>query len=218
MAVLLALHWTQIPRWIFCITLLAVAVIALGMVLGGALLTAAAGLGTLYPWYAWLLLGAVIGFAAVGFFRKNLTHTLAVQAILSLYLGYAAFLIPFDGPLGEFDGKAAAFAEGKNIPAPINFNAREEIYQFMLPGARFMPYHTGKNTRVEKLAESGVFIATVDLGDKTIESNPRFRIAGTRLQLIDRFNNAETVDMLKGNVARHLFKKDLLVEVLPASQ
>lgn len=217
-AVLLALHWTQIPRWIFCITLLAVALIALGMVLGGALLTATAGLGALYPWYAWLVLGAVIGFAAVGFFRKNLTHTLAVPAILSLYLGYAAFLIPFDGPLGEFDGKATAFAEGKTIPAPINFNAREEIYEFMLPGARFAPYHTRKNTPVEKLAEPGAFIATVDLGDKTIESNPRFRIVGTRLQLIDRFNNAETIDMLKGNVARHLFKKDLLVEVLPAAQ
>jgi hypothetical protein len=36
--------------------------------------------------------------------------------------------------------------------------------------------------------------------------------------MIDRFNNAETLDMLTGNVARNLFKKDLLVEVTPAAQ
>jgi hypothetical protein len=35
------------------------------------------------------------------------------------------------------------------------------------------------------------------------------------LQLIDRFNHAETIDMLRGNVSRNIFKEDLLVEVKP---
>lgn len=218
LAVLLALHWTHIPRWVLGIGLLAVAVIALGMMLGAGLLTLSAGLGALYPWVFWPLLGCVMGFAIVGIVRKNLTHAFAIPAVLALYLCYAAFLIPFDGPLGEFGPKGAAFAKGKEFPAPINFNAREEIYQFMLPGARLQPYHIGDNDSIDELAKSGVFIATVNLDDRTIEDDPRFRVIATRLQMIDRFNNAETLDMLTGNVARNLFKKDLLVEVTPAAQ
>jgi hypothetical protein len=42
-------------------------------------------------------------------------------------------------------------------------------------------------------------------------------VVGTRLNLIDRFNNEQTMDMLRGNVSRQLFKKDILVEVLPAA-
>jgi hypothetical protein len=49
----------------------------------------------------------------------------------------------------------------------------------------------------------------------TVENSRDLRIVGTRLQLIDRFNNKETMDMLSGNVSRNLFKKDLLVEVIP---
>jgi hypothetical protein len=218
LAVLLALHWTHIPRWVLGIGLLAVAVIALGMMLGAGLLTLSAGLGTLYPWVFWPLLGCVMGFAIVGIVRKNLTYAFAIPAVLALYLCYAAFLIPFDGPLGEFGPKGAAFAKGKEFLAPINFNAREEIYQFMLPGARLQPYHIGDNDSIDELAKSGVFIATVNLDDRTIEDDPRFRVIATRLQMIDRFNNAETLDMLTGNVARNLFKKDLLVEVTPAAQ
>ena len=47
-----------------------------------------------------------------------------------------------------------------------------------------------------------------------MENSPDLRIVGTRLQLIDRFNNQETIDMLTGHVSRNLFKKDLLVEVI----
>jgi hypothetical protein len=52
------------------------------------------------------------------------------------------------------------------------------------------------------------------LDDRTIEDSPDLRIVGTRLQLIDRFRPDETTDMLRGNVARNLFKKDFLVEVV----
>jgi hypothetical protein len=53
------------------------------------------------------------------------------------------------------------------------------------------------------------------LRDRTIEADPRLRVIGSRLQLVDRFNNAETMDLLRGHVSRNLFKEDLLVEVKP---
>jgi hypothetical protein len=55
------------------------------------------------------------------------------------------------------------------------------------------------------------------LRDMTVENSRDLRIVSTRLQLIDRFNNKETMDMLSGNVSRNLFKKDLLVEVIPTA-
>ena len=217
LAVLLALQWSRIPRWILSITLLAVAVIALGMGLGAILLTNDAGLGTLYPWFYWPFIAAVIAFAVLGMARRSLTHQFAVPAILLLYLCYAAFLIPFDGPRGEFDRAAADFARGKTIAAPINFNAREEIYRFMLPEAELPPYHVNDYDLARLRSEKTTFIITLPLRDMTVENSRDLRIVGTRLQLIDRFNNKETMDMLGGNVSRNLFKKDLLVEVIPAT-
>ena len=216
LAVLTALHWREIPRWVLGITLLAVAVIVLGMGLGAILLTRDASLGPLYPWFFWLFIAVVIAFAIAGLGRRSLTHAFAVPAILLLYLCYAAFLIPFDGPRGAFDRAAADFARGKTIAAPINFNAREEIYRFMLPEADLQPYHVNDYDLARVRAENSTFIVTLPLQDMTVENAPALRIVGTRLQLIDRFNNKETMDMLSGNVSRNLFKKDLLVEVIPS--
>ena len=214
LAVLLAIHWTQIPRWVLAITLLAVAVIALGLGLGAILLTNDAQLGQLYPWFYWPFIAAIIACAIAGLVRPHLTHALAAPTILLLYLGYAAFLIPFDGPRGEFDETSRKFARSRTIAAPINFNAREEIYRFMLPGADLPPYHVNDRNLADLQAEHGTFIITLPLQDRSVENSPHLRIVGTRLQLIDRFNNQETMDMLQGNVSRHLFKKDLLVEVV----
>jgi hypothetical protein len=133
-----------------------------------------------------------------------------------LYLAFGLFLIPFDGPRGAFDQSARDFARGKTFPAPINFGAREEIYRFLLPGSNPRPYKIQKTPSFEELRDANeLFIVTVPLRDRTIETDPRLRVVGSRLQLIDRFNNAETMDVLRGNVSRNIFKEDLLVEVKP---
>lgn len=214
LAVLSALHWQEIPRWVFSLTLLAVAVISLGMGLGALLLTGDAGLGPLYPWFFWLFLMAIIVFCVAGIWRPELTRRFAVPAVFLLYLGYAGFLIPFDGPRGEFDRAAAAFASGKTVAAPINFNAREEIYRFMLPDTELSPYGVNESDLESLKSEHRTFIVTLPLRDMTAENSSDLRIIGTRLQLIDRFSNKETMDMLAGNVSRNLFKKDLLIEVI----
>ena len=213
LAVLAALRWNQIPRWILGITLLAVAVIVLGMGMGAVLLTNDAGAGPLYPWFYWVFIASIIAFAVAGLWRNDWTHAFAAPAVLLLYLGYAAFLIPFDGPRGEFDQTAREFVRGKSYAAPINFNAREEIYRFMLPGSEPQPYHVNDFTYEDVRANNNLFIVTLPLRDMRVENSPDLRIVGKRLQLIDRFNNKETMDMLTGNVSRNLFKKDLLVEV-----
>ncbi len=215
LAVLLALRWDEIPRWVFLPTLAAVAVIALGMGLGAGLLTWDAGLGAVYPWFFWIIIAATIAFAAYAALSTSRTRVLAAPAVLLLYLCYAAFLIPFDGPRGAFDAAAQEFVRGKAYAAPINFNAREEIYRFLLPGSDPRPYHVNDGATVDSLRrDNAVFIVSVPLRDMTVENSPGLRVVGTRWQLIDRFRPDETAAMLRGDVARHLFKKDLLVEVV----
>jgi len=53
------------------------------------------------------------------------------------------------------------------------------------------------------------------LDEDPLEGRAGLRLVGTRLQLVDRFDNKETAEMLRGNVAAHLFKRDFLVEVVP---
>ena len=155
-------------------------------------------------------------YAVAALVRRDPIRTAVLPSILMLYLAFGLFLIPFDGPRGAFDRTAQDVARGKMYPAPVNFGAREEIYRFLLPGSDPQPYKIKKTPTLEELREANeLFIVAVPLGDRTVEADPRLRVVGSRLQLIDRFNNAETVDMLRGHVARHLFKEDLLVEVKP---
>lgn len=216
LAVLCALYWTRIPAWLLTIGLAAVAVIALGMGLGGWLLTRDLAEGALYPWYFWAFVALLIAFAVAVLLRRTAIRSAVAPGILMLYIAFGLFLIPFDGPRGAFDPGAQDTARGKTFPAPVNFGAREEIYRFLLPGSNPRPYKIKKAPTLDKLRQAGgLFIVTVPLDDRTVREDARLRVVGSRLQLIDRFNNEETTDMLRGNVSRNLFKEDLLVEVKP---
>lgn len=216
LAVLCALYWTRIPAWLLGIGLAAVAVIALGMGLGGWLLTRDLAEGALYPWYFWAFVALLIAFAVAVLLRRTAIRSAVTPAILMLYIAFGLFLIPFDGPRGAFDPAAQETARGKAFPAPVNFGAREEIYRFLLPGSNPRPYKIKKAPTLDELRQAGgLFIVTMPLDDRTVREHARLRVVGSRLQLIDRFNNEETMDMLRGNVSRNLFKEDLLVEVKP---
>lgn len=216
LAVLCALYWPRIPLWLLGLGLLAVGVIAFGMGWGALLLTRDLAAGALYPWYFWAFLAGLIAFVVTTLFRRAPIRSSLVPAILLLYLAFGLFLIPFDGPRGAFDRSAQEAARGRTFPAPVNFGAREEIYRFLLPGSDPRPYKIRKALGFDELRDANeLFIVTVPLRDRTIEADPRLRVIGSRLQLVDRFNNAETMDLLRGHVSRNLFKEDLLVEVKP---
>lgn len=213
LAILCALHWAHIPRWVLAISLLAVAVIASGMIAGAGLL--ARDLGPVYPWFVWAFLGLLVVFAVTAIFVARLTRPAVLPGILLLYLGYALFLHPFDGPLGEYDANARDLARGRTIAAPINHGSREEIFQFMLPGSQLKPYKLKPKFDLAYLvANHDTFIISLPLTDTSLEGRDDLRVVGRRLNLVDRFSQDETLDMLRGNVAPNLFKMDVLVEVL----
>lgn len=216
LAVLCALAWRRIPPWVLGISLAAVTVVSFGLLAGAVLLTRNLAVGPLYPWYFWLTATALIVLSFASLFRQTRIRNAVLPGIILLYFLYALFLIPFDGPRGFYDTATQQFASGRTISVPINFGAREELYQFLLPGADPKPYKIRRFPGVEALQKQGQpFVLSTPLGTDPLAGRTRLRVVGTRLELIDRFNNEETMDMLRGNVSPHLFHNDILVEVTP---
>jgi len=204
LALLLAVRVGHLPRWVVAVTPTACAVIIAGMTGLALLLQHAAGIGRLYP--LWVLLVPIAGLllAASAVIRPHLTRPLLPSAVMMVYLCYAAFLIPLDHGPGLFRGEGVESVTGNEVWVPANFNAREESYAFLLPGVLVRPYdHRGH-------PPEGAAFAVISrrLG----EASPDGVILARRLNLIDRFDAAETRDILLGNVTRNLFRWDWLVQ------
>lgn len=214
LALLLALRWEQIPRWAFGISLIAVAAISLVFGIGAIVLTREVADGPLYPWIFWVIIFGTAAFSLIGLRRKNLTRDFACPAILLLYLSYAAFLIPFDGPRGEFSREAVDAVRGRTVILPTVYGAHDEVYRFMLPGCEVQTERVEPPARLDDLrAKHDLFILSVPASDQATGETPGIRVLGTRLHLVDRFTGKQSKDMLRGNIVGQLFQKDLLIEI-----
>ena len=218
LALLLAINWERLPRWILALSLIAVAVIAgglgsLGLLLEHHLASAIWGFYH-YPLSYWLVIISTIFFALFGLWNPQLTRTFVCPGIILVYLCYACFLWPFDGSLGHFDEVARDAIRSKRIWVPINFNAREESYRFLLPENKALfPYdYKASITIAEMQTKVPRFIVSLPLTDTSIEDIQGARLLGRRLNLIDRFNAKETQAIIMGDIAKYLFHQDLLIE------
>jgi 4-amino-4-deoxy-L-arabinose transferase-like glycosyltransferase len=218
LALLLAFYWERIPRWILALSLVAVIVITAG--LGGLGLLLQHHLAGIpwgayhYPLAYWIVIVGTVTFALVGLFQPLWMRSFVAPGIILLYLCYACFLWPFDGPLGHFNKASQELAVQKRIWVPINFNAREESYRFLLPHATtLIPYDYKATITIEEMEHKVPrFIISLPLTDQSGENLQNAHLVGRRLNLIDRFNAQETQAMLLGNIAPYLFHQDLLIE------
>ena len=203
LALLLALRLGHLPRWVVGITLAAAGAVMGGLVALGLLLQHGADIGRLYPFWTALIPAAGVAAVVLGLFRKELSRPLLPAAILLVYLSYTAFLFPLDHGPGLFTGEGVESVSGCEVSVPSNFNAREESYGFLLPGALVKPYDQHATPPADQFVVIGL-----PLGQPA----PDELILGRRLNMIDRFNAAETRDILSGNISRNLFRWDWLVQ------
>ncbi|MGA0112377.1 MAG: ArnT family glycosyltransferase [Chthoniobacterales bacterium] len=209
-AVLCGLYWPRIPRWILAITLAACVVLGFALLAGAALLTGnLTGAVSPYRVMDWILLSLGPVVAAFALFGKSWIRALTLPAVLLLYLGFTAFLPPFDGPLGMFPATASEAVHGKMVIVPSPFTARDEIYRFLLPGADVRRIKSKDLEKTLGAPDADLFIVPVSLTAPATLTG--FRVVGTRLKLNDYFTAEETREMLRGRVASHLFGRELLV-------
>ena len=203
LALLLAIRLGHLPKWIFTVTIAAAGIIMFGLLGLGMLLQHQAGIGRLYPIWIGLPIAAGLTLIRFGIFRPDLARVLLAPAILMVYLGYTLFLIPLDRGPGLFKGEGIDALTDCEVSVPANFNAREESYGFLIPGAVIRRYD---HWRKPPASEYVVISLPLD------QQSPEGVILGKRLNLIDRFSAAETREILHGNVSHHLFHWDWLVQ------
>ena len=207
-ALLCALLWHRIPRWVFIASLVsALAVLALLALLA---LRLQREVGGLYDVRYWLLTGATVVLAAVAMFREQWTRDLTSVVALLTMLGMAVFLRPFDGPLGSFDDSARRHVQGKDVWVSCNFRAQDEGYRFLLPGAQVHGYNENWRLGAEELAARyALFAVELPLQAEVCQGCTAL---GSRLKIRGRHSSEELRDMLSGDVFRHLFVREWLLE------
>ncbi|WP_283742827.1 phospholipid carrier-dependent glycosyltransferase [Sideroxydans sp. CL21] len=207
-AVLCALNWQRIPRWVFVVTLVAAdAVLVLLAFLARNLQNEAAGM---YGWGYWLLLGVTLALAIFASFSPRSTRSVANVVVLLVFLSLAAFLRPFDGALGRYNEVAQRYVQSKDVWVPCNFRAHDEGDRFMLPGARVHGYDESWNLKPADLAARyRLFALQLPLN---AEPCAGCQVIGQRLEIRGRQNADELRAMFKGDVFQYLFVKELLVE------
>jgi hypothetical protein len=207
-AILCALNWQRIPRWVFMLTLAAAgAVLALLALLALSLQDGAAGM---YGWGFWLLSGMSLVLVLSAMIFPGITRGMVNVVVLLTFLTLAAFLRPFDGELGTYSDAARRFVQDKDVWVSCNFRAHDEEHRFMFPNARVHGYEESWNlTSAELAARYQLFTLQLPL---EAEACADCRVIGQRLEIRGRHSSEELRAMLEGDVFRHLFVKELLVE------
>lgn len=150
-AMLLALHWRDIPRAWFLPTL----VLAVPLLLVLARLAwVGYEIGLASTHEISLMLGIVLTAVAcivLGLWRRAWSRGAAVLTTLLVYAAFNAMVAPMDGPAGHYDERAIAAAPSGRIAVPSGFNGQFERFQFLLPGARqFVPYDSRAQARARR--------------------------------------------------------------------
>ncbi len=206
-AVLCALNWQRIPRWVFMCTLVAAGAV---LALLGRLALGLQHEADMYGWGFWMLCGTTFVLALAAMVLPAFTRMAVNVVVVLTLLSLAAFLRPFDGALGSFGDDARNYVHGKDVWVPCNFRAHDEGDRFMLPGAKVHGYEEGWNlTPADLSARYRLFSV-----QHPIDAEPcaGCKVIGQRYEIRGRHNSEEIAAMLKGDVFRHLFVKESLVE------
>lgn len=205
-AILLAMHWQQLQRFVFWIALLLQAVVLIAL----AWLSWSIDLWT-YPVWHWILLFASICVVGLGFFHLSLTKSATLLACFMSYLALTSSIMPLEGAYGRFTKETIQKLQGKTVWFPCDFRAKDEEYRLLIPGANIKGYPAGEATAIKKLAERySLFAVQAPLQSK-LELCADCVIIGERLEMRARHNDKEIKAMLMGQVSDNLFVKEYIV-------
>ncbi len=213
LAILCALYWERIPRWLFVGALIMCA-LPLALMLRLSLSLDQQMGGHLYGAGFWVLMAVTTSLLLAALFVPRLTRvTFNVVAILG-FLSFAAFVAPFDGASGNYSAEAQQYAKGKDVWVPCNkFIGKDEGHRFLLPGANVYGYYDHlPGHDAETLAKTYRLFA-VRLPMQQDKPCADCKVIGERIEIAGRQYWPEIEEMLvKGEVFQHLFVREWLVE------
>ena len=140
LAVVMALYWQRIGRIWFNLTLGAcmIGVLTMGLIGYGGL-RATHDMGLYSPLF-WLFVAASALACLLGIARQAWTRPVTAPAGFAVLFALAWITYPFNGELGRFRADTNAMLKGQTVQVPSNFNGHFERYEFIIPGAKIVPY------------------------------------------------------------------------------
>jgi len=215
LAVVVALYWHRIGRIWFSLTLAAclVGVLAMGLIGYGALRA------TQNPWlYSplfWLFVAASALACLTGMLKKAWTRPVTALAGFAVVFALAWVTNPFNGELGRFRDDTNALLKGQTVQVASNFNGHFERYEFIIPGAKIVPYFAAQPvdfTDVESLFKTGRYV----LVQRRVGQAPctRCRVLDERWDLRSRQDENDGVMAAFKTPETYWYAKEYLVEPL----
>ena len=215
LAALIALRWERLPLWGFRIALILqmiilAALLWIGSRLELSVLISEAGSWT-YSYGHWLLIGGSVLLALVGLLKKDLCKTAALATCFLSYCALNSSLSPLEGQLGRYSPAVIEQVQGKDLWIPCDYRAKDEEYRLLLPGGRLHGYLASEASEVAQLsANYPLVLVQAPLGVKP-QVCDSCQILGQRMEMRARHSNEEIIEILKGNIAKHLFVNEFLI-------
>jgi 4-amino-4-deoxy-L-arabinose transferase-like glycosyltransferase len=140
LAVLMALYWKRTGRLWFGLSLLLCAVGALAMGWIAYAAVRATGDASLYSPAYWVFIAVTVVACVAGMFKQGWTRPVTALAGFAVLFALAWATEPFNGDLGRFKPATNALLQGQTVAVPSNFNGHFERYEFIITGAKVVPY------------------------------------------------------------------------------
>ncbi|MFS2033373.1 ArnT family glycosyltransferase [Polaromonas sp. CT11-55] len=140
LAVLIALYWDRIARIWFSLTLVICLIGALAMGLIGYGGVRATQDAWLYSPLYWLFLAVLAAACIAAMAKPQWTRPVAALSSFAVLFALAWVTAPFNGDMGRFRADTNALLKGQAVSVPSNFNGHFERYEFIIPGAKIVPY------------------------------------------------------------------------------
>jgi 4-amino-4-deoxy-L-arabinose transferase-like glycosyltransferase len=214
-AALIALHWERLPLWGFRIALLLQVVILALLLWLGINLQFSGFMGEAGAWkYSychWLLMAAALAIALIGLFQRAHSKILALVGCFLAYCALTSSLAPLEGQLGRYSATTISQLQGKDVWIPCDYRAKDEEYRLLLPGTKLHGYLAKDSADVSGLTNSYPLVAVhTPLGSTPILCDS-CEIVGQRMEMRARHSNEEIIEMLQGQIGKHLFVNEYLV-------
>lgn len=209
-AVMLGLHWREIPRAWFYLFLL-----PLLFIFGGLLYLMIPISQHVLPADSYALWHYVVPFGGFALTLLALAYNkwaprLFIALIFLAFLSLASVMAPFEGKLGHYDEQAINAAAGKTVYVPTNFKSQFEHYYFMLPGAEIRSYdYDDESSRDRLLAEGKLVVAHFP---PETNSFGTWKVLGKRLTLRNRMPEKDIGPVLRERRMELLFRQELLLQ------
>jgi 4-amino-4-deoxy-L-arabinose transferase-like glycosyltransferase len=214
-AALIAIHWERLPLWGFRIALL-LQILALSLLLWVGISLQFSGLMEevstwIYSYCHWILMAGSLLIVLVGLLRRNYSKTLALVGCFLTYCALTSSLAPLEGQLGRYSAATIAQVQGKDIWVPCDYRAKDEEYRLLLPGTKLHGYLAKDATDIKSLTSAYSLVAVyAALGSAPVLCDS-CEIVGKRMEMRARHSHEEIMEMLQGQVSKHLFVNEYLV-------